>query len=91
MTTVKDLKWTSEDLCGGEDTLHAASLEDGGRITVLDRMTGFGYRDIETGYRDPAGKFWLASGRNDIRDHENFTIEEAIDWIKLNANSCIGV
>lgn len=90
MTTVKDLKWTSESVCE-DDTLYATRLEDGGRITVLDRMTGFGYRDIETGYRDPEGKFWLASGRNDIRDREDLTIEEAIDWIKLHANNCIGV
>lgn len=33
-----------------------------GSITVLDRMTGFGHRDIESGYRDTSGRLWIASG-----------------------------
>lgn len=56
-----------------------------GSLTVLDRMTGFGWRDTETGFRDWMGtkvyqwkegepvrieaRFWLASGMFDIRDH----------------------
>lgn len=66
-----------------------------GSITVLDRMTGFtgmdghGMRDVETGYRDKDGNFWLASGRFDIRDLNPKTVGEAIDLIKKNANNCI--
>jgi len=63
---------------------------DIGSITVLDRRTGFGWRDIETGYRDKKGKFWLASGNNDVRESECKTIGEAIEWIKSRANTCIG-
>ena len=62
-----------------------------GSITVLDRMTGFGHRDIETGFSSPEGKFWLASGNMDVRRSGCKTIQEAIDWIKKNANNCVGV
>ena len=62
-----------------------------GSITVLDRRTGFGGRDIETGYRDPKGKFWLASGGMDVRYAAVATLGEAISWIKRNANTCIGI
>lgn len=83
-------KWTAETLCDGEDTLYALRVEDGGRITVLDRMTGFDWgRDIESGYRDKDGKFWLASGRCDVRQNDGFTVEQAIDWIKAHANTCV--
>jgi hypothetical protein len=62
-----------------------------GSITVLDRMTGFSFgRDIETGFRDPYGKFWLASGNFDIRTFEDITVREAIEKIKENANTCQG-
>ena len=61
-----------------------------GSITVLDRMTGFGFRDTETGYRAPDGKFWLASGGFDIRDRLPLMIGEAIDAIKKNANNMRG-
>jgi hypothetical protein len=61
-----------------------------GSITVLDRLTGFGWRDIETGYRSPDNKFWLASGNYDIREKECTTIEDAIVKIKNNANNCKG-
>lgn len=63
-----------------------------GSITVLDRMTGFsgGVRDIETGFRDPYNKFWLASGNFDIRTFEGITIREAIVLIKKNSNTCQG-
>ena len=54
-------------------------------------MTGFSFgRDIETGFRDPYDKFWLASGNFDIRTHEDITIKEAIELIKKNANTCMG-
>ena len=61
-----------------------------GSITVLNRMTGFGFRDIETGFRDPDGKFWLASGNFDIRLHFPETIGDAIQKIKQYANNCQG-
>ncbi len=62
-----------------------------GSLTVVDRMTGYGYgiRDTETGYRDQDGNFWLASGNQDVRLSGAKTIGEAIDWVKLNANTCV--
>lgn len=59
-----------------------------GSITVLDRMTGFGVRDTETGYRSPEGGFYLSSGMMDVRDQNFKTIGEAIVWIQDNANTC---
>lgn len=62
-----------------------------GSITVLDRMTGFSFgRDTETGFRDCAGKFWLASGMFDIRKHLPLSFFDAVELIKSNANNCIG-
>lgn len=63
-----------------------------GSITVLDRLTGFGWRDTETGFRakDKGGSFWLASGHIDVRDSGAKTFGEAIEFIKANANTCIG-
>jgi hypothetical protein len=57
------------------------------RITVLDRMTGFGWRDVETGYCETDGRFWLASGDFDITYSPKLTVTEAIEKIKLNSNS----
>jgi hypothetical protein len=77
-----------------DDTLFYLNLGGLERITVLDRLTGCGegdIRDIETGYKDKDGKFWLASGRFDIREFPELTIEEAISKIKSNANNCIGI
>lgn len=62
-----------------------------GSITVLDRMTGFGWRDVETGFRDPDGKFWLASGNMDVRNSGCKTLGEAIAWVKRNSNTCVGI
>ena len=73
-----------------EDILLAAKT-DIGRISVLDRMTGYGYRDIETGFTDADGKFWLASGQFDIREYPELPIEDAIALIKQRANECRGV
>jgi hypothetical protein len=64
---------------------------DFGRITIIDRMTGFGWRDVETGFRDTENKFWLASGGFSILDYPELEITEAIEKIKENANTCIGV
>ena len=63
-----------------------------GSITVLDRMTGYdgGVRDTESGFRDPDGKFWLASGMCDVRFSGAKTVGEAIEWIKSRANTCVG-
>ena len=61
---------------------------DIGSLTVLDRRTGFGWRDIESGFRDKEGKFWLASGNCDVRSSECKTVGEAIEWVKSNANTC---
>ena len=60
-----------------------------GSITVLDRMTGFGWRDVETGFRDPNGAFWLASGMMDVRKENLKTFKDAIQWIKDNSNTCV--
>jgi len=62
-----------------------------GSITVLNRLTGFGCRDIETAYRSPDNKFWLASGNFDIREKGCKTISDAIEKIKHNANICKGI
>jgi len=63
-----------------------------GTITVLDRMTGYGCgaMDTETGFRDMAGNFWLATGRMDVRRAGCKTFGDAIQWIKDNANTCTG-
>lgn len=64
---------------------------DLGSLSVLNRMTGFGHRDVETGYRAPDGLFWLASGHLDVRTCGAKTIGEAIQWIKDHANNCVGI
>lgn len=81
--------FTEHKMCE-DDMLHSVHTNLG-RITVLDRMTGFdGGRDIETGYRAPDGKFWLASGHCDVRTSGVATLGEAIAWIKAHANNCKG-
>lgn len=62
-----------------------------GSLTVLDRVTGFigSPRDIETGYRDKNGNFWLASGGYDVRKSGCKTMGEAIKWVKDRANTCV--
>ncbi|MDA5482155.1 hypothetical protein PGS49_16030 [Yersinia intermedia] len=73
-----------------------------GRITILNRMTGYGYRDTETGFcewssphRFTHRDFWLASNGFDIRETINFNDEMLWDsivrFIKLNANTVIGI
>lgn len=75
-----------------DDHLVGMKLEDGGQITVLDRVTGWsgGSRDIESGYKDKDGKFWLASCQFDIREQGPITVAEAIAIIKEYANTCTG-
>jgi len=62
-----------------------------GSLTVLDRMTGYGdgIRDIETGFRDPEGNFWLASGGIDVRLSGCETVGDAIEYVKSHANTCV--
>jgi hypothetical protein len=61
-----------------------------GSLTVIDRMTGFGWRDIESGYRDKDGNFWLASGGYDVRISGCKTVGDAAEWVKHRANTCVG-
>lgn len=74
-----------------ENDIQFAFHSELGIITVLDRMTGFGngIRDIETGYRDKNNNFWLASGNFDVRHQDCKTFGDAIELIKLCANTCI--
>lgn len=85
---VKDLEFKECYRCG--DYLSRVVLDDKSVITVLDR--GAGYKSnkggVETGYRDPEGNFWLASGMFNIREYSELTIPEAIELIKQNANVC---
>ena len=73
-----------------EDDEQWAFHSNMGSITVLDRMTGFGWRDIETGYRDTDGEFWLATGNVDVREAYCNTVGDAIQYIKGIANTCKG-
>ena len=73
------------------DDIQVALHTNIGSITVLDRLTGYSgcVRDTETGFRDMNGQFWLASGMCDVRESGAHTFEEAINWIKSNANTCV--
>jgi hypothetical protein len=85
---IKDLEF-KEVSAATDDNRQWAHHGEFGSITILDRMTGFGWRDIETGFRSPDNKFWLASGGFDIRDFPDLTVSEAIEKIKENANTCV--
>jgi len=76
-------KWQPDD---GENFALHTNL---GSLTVCDRMTGSGWRDVESGYRDNEDNFWLASGDQDVRISGCKTIGEAIQWVKDRANTCI--
>ena len=84
MFTEVSKSWTGNDK---QIALHSNL----GSLTVLDRLTGFGWRDVESGYRDPNGEFWLASGNQDVTMSSVKTIGEAIEWVKERANTCIGM
>ena len=88
---IGDIEFTTQICGGGGNTLYTAVCEYG-RITVLDRLTGYGngIRDIETGYTDHANRFWLASCDFDIRNYPTLEIEEAIAKIKHESNTCRG-
>jgi hypothetical protein len=88
-TPLIELHFTVVPGCGDDEQF--AMHTNLGSLTVLDRMTGFGYRDIETGWREAlTNKFWLASGQMDVRDTGMKTMGEAILWVKNNANNCVG-
>lgn len=76
-----------------EDNNSVALHTNLGSLTVVDRLTGYsgGIRDTESGFRDNDGKFWLASGGCDVRDSGAKTIHDAIEWVKNNANTCVGI
>lgn len=71
-----------------EDERQWAFHSELGSLTVVDRMTGFGWRDVESGYRDKDGKFWLASGNCYVRGSGCKTVGDAIQWVKDRANTC---
>jgi hypothetical protein len=92
---VSEIVWLEDIEATYGDTLYLATNipQEMGRITVLNRVTGYigSPRDTETGYKEFNGKFWLASGLFDIRDYSDLSIEDAIELIKQNANTCRGV
>jgi len=73
-----------------EDNIQWALHTNLGSLTVLDRMTEYGYRDTETGYRATDGPFWLATGMYDVRSSGATTVSDAIAWVKKYANTRIG-
>jgi len=87
---ISDIQFNSKKMMNSEDTLYFHDEEGFGKITILDRMTGFGWRDVETGYTDADRKFWLASGDFSIKNYPKLTIKEAIELIKSRANTCTG-
>jgi hypothetical protein len=84
-----DIDMSYSDSGDTQKACHTAGL---GSITILDRLTGYGHnvRDVETGYRDEHGEFWLASGDFNILEQGCKTFGEAIALIKSNANNCVG-
>lgn len=91
MSMANRVSFSVEALSDG-DACFCHYQPDGGRISVLDGMTGFGWIDVETGYRCPSGQFWLASGGYDIRNHlhELNSDEEMTQWVIERANNCRG-
>jgi len=71
-----------------DNTLYVYQFDNGIVITILDRLTGFGWRDVETGLR--IGKdFWLASGNIDVmRDCVGMLMDDVVLYIKKYANTC---
>ena len=87
---IKDIEWSIDTYCDGDNTLYTYHFNNQ-RITVLERLTGYGVRVIATEYRDESDNFRLVSGGFDIRDYPELSREEAILKIKQNANTCITV
>ena len=85
-----DAEWAEKRYDDG--VIYSLGLENGGRIAVLDRPTGSGRRDIESGYMGADNKFWLASGQCDIRVTDDVTTGgDAIAWIKQTAYTCVQI
>lgn len=83
---IKDLNFIQEDSL--DDDIMFRAIFQNYSFTVLDRMTGFGHRDTETGLRNRKTKqFYLVSNMFDIRQHPNLTITEAINLIKNKCNN----
>lgn len=82
--------FTEVEMCWLWDDKKIALHTNLGSFTVLDRLTGYGWRDVETDYRDTNGELWLASGNQDVTRSGVTTIGEAIEWVKERANTCIG-
>lgn len=97
-TPIRDVKWNETkigavDEFEDHDTLWSAYVENDNRLTVLRRTTGFSFGsiDVESGFRDAEGKFWLASGMCDVRlAPEVETVADAIEWVKAHSNNCKG-
>ena len=70
---------------GGEQWALHTNL---GSLTVVDRVTGFGWRDVESGYRNKEGLFWLASGHVNVMYSKAGTVGEAIDYVIAMSNAC---
>lgn len=89
-TPFDELDFHEVDMSFTEDDTQVALHTNLGSLTVLDRMTGYGYgiRDIESGFRDSNGDFWLASCGVDVRCSGAKTIGEAIEYVKKYANTC---
>lgn len=90
---IKDLHFYRDDRKSIDGDEMFFTYYAGFRITVLNRMTGFGYRDTETGLKDyrlnPKNDFWLASESFDIRNFSELDVEDAIQKIKENANTVV--
>ena len=101
-TLIKDVEWHKTTIPSRPDpfsnsqpdTLFTCWVEGGHRLTVLDRITGWGgcgIRDVETGQLRAGGGWWLASGMCDVRmAQEVKTLEDAIAWVIEHANTCRG-
>lgn len=68
-----ELVWNERDLLVDSDRAWHAEVSEVEYLSVVDRMTGFRCRDIETGFRrlnidGTTSEFYLATSY-DIRDH----------------------
>jgi hypothetical protein len=76
---------------GNGDTCHYL-ITDAGTFTVLERQETGHYPytgDVETGYRDNDGFFWLASGGVDVRTGCR-TFGDAVKMVEQLANVVAG-
>ena len=85
MPLIKELAFGRSDTSTEDNILDYTYLENGDRITVVDRMTGYqgGIRDTESAYTEKDGDFFLATGNFDVRiECADMTTEEAKAEIK---------